>query len=61
LRILEILDEVFNDIDECTLTDPVNNFYGDEECFFPGLDELFTSSYGDFLEEFSVDPDTIPE
>ena len=61
LRILEILNEVFDDIDECTLTDPVNNFYGDEECFFPGLDELFTSSYGDFLEDFSVDPDTIPE
>ena len=38
LRIPEVLNEVLNDIAECTLTDPVNNC-GDK-CLFAGLDEL---------------------
>ena len=61
LRILEILNEVFNDIDEYTLPEPVNNFDDDDdERLFTGLDDLFGNIYGDLLDDFSADPDAVP-
>jgi len=59
LSILEIINEVFNDIDEHTLTDVQNNF--DDDYMVAGLDDLFGSLYDDFPTDFALDPDALPE
>lgn len=61
VTILEIINEIFNDIDESTLTDTENNF--DDDFIFAGLDELFGSNYDDYTpaEDFALDPDALPE
>ena len=52
---------MFNDIDEYTLPEPVNNFDDDDdERLFTGLDDLFGNIYGDLLDDFSADPDAVP-
>ena len=55
LKILEILNEIFNDIDESSLTDPTNSF---SEEFITGLEELLLCDYTDF-EDHLPDPDAL--
>ena len=55
LKILEILNEIFNDIDESSLTDPTNSFC---EEFITGLEELLLCDYTDF-EDRLPDPDAL--
>lgn len=59
ITILEIINEVFNDIDEQTLTDPEISF--DDNFMVTGLDELFGSCYDDFPSDLTFDPDALPE
>ena len=55
LNILEILNEIFSDIDESNLTDPTNSFC---EEFGTGLEELLLCDYTDF-EDHLPDPDAL--
>ena len=55
LKILEILNEIFNDIDESSLTDPTNSF---SEEFITGLEELLLCDYTD-VEDHLPDPDAL--
>lgn len=55
LKILEILNEIFNDINECSLTDPTNSFC---EEFITGLEELLLCDYTNF-EDHLPDPDAL--
>ena len=59
VKILEIINDVFADIDESNLhiCDSSDIFSQDLIC---GLEELLTSAYHDFDTDF-VDPDTLPE
>jgi len=58
LSILEIINEVYNDIDEHTLTDLQSNC--DDDFKVAGLDELFGSFYN-FPTNSALDPDALPE
>ena len=61
VAILEILNEVFNDIDEHTLTDTEINIFEDE-LISDELDVLFQSCYYDGMpEDLALDPDALPE
>lgn len=55
LKILEILNEIFSDIDESSLTDPTNSFW---EEFITGLEELFLCDHPNF-EDHLPDPDAL--
>lgn len=55
LKILEILNEIFSDIDESSLTDPTNSFC---EEFITGLEELFLCDHPNF-EDHLPDPDAL--
>ena len=55
LKILDILNEIFNDIDESSLTDPTNSFC---EEFITGLEELLLCDYTN-LEDHLPDPDAL--
>lgn len=58
LAILEIINEVCNDIDERTLTDPDINF--DNDLMVTEFEELFGScSYSDFPPDLTLDPDAL--
>ena len=61
VAILEILNEVFNDIDENTLTDAEINLFEDE-LISDELEDIFQSCYFDDMpEDLTLDPDAIPE
>lgn len=55
LKILEILNEIFNDIDESSLTDPTNSSC---EEFITELEELLLCDYTNF-EDHLPDPDAL--
>lgn len=55
LKSLEILNEIFSDIDESSLTDPTNSF---SEEFTTGLEELFLCDHTNF-EDHLPDPDAL--
>lgn len=58
VKILEILNEIFNDIDEHSSSGSSITF--NEEFFFTGLEELLFCDYIEFQEDLP-DPDTLPE
>ena len=57
VKILEIFNEIFNDIDESTLCDESSNVNVE---FVNGLEELLLSDYMDFRDDLP-DPDALPE
>ena len=57
VKILEVLNEIFNDIDEDSLSDSSITF---SEEFFTGLEELLLCDYVEFQEDLP-DPDALPE
>lgn len=59
LSILEIINEVFNDINEHTLTDLQHNF--DDDFTVAELGDLFESLYDDYPQDFALDTDALPE
>ena len=53
--LLQFLNEIFNDIDESSFTDPTNSFC---EEFITGLEELLLCDYTNF-EDHLPDPDVL--
>lgn len=60
VKILEILNEVFDDIDDTSLSSQTSTCNIHEEFIFDGLEELLSSAYDDFAGDL-LDPDTLPE
>lgn len=60
VKILEILNEIFDDIDDTSLSSQTSTCNIREKFIFDGLEELLSSAYDDFEGDL-LDPDTLPE